>query len=88
MTFPCVGPVREWHLRAPFVAKLREAYPFVDVEAECRVARMWCEANRPKRKTARGMEAFLVRWMTDKQNRGGRYQGGQQAAAGPSYRKL
>ncbi len=37
-------------------------YPGVDVLAECRKAYAWIDAAQ-NRKTARGMSAFLVRWL-------------------------
>lgn len=74
MTFPVVGQKdapKEWHLREAKVAEYREAYPGVDVLAECRKALQWARDNQAKRKTARGMPAFLGRWLDRVQNRGG-----------------
>lgn len=72
MDFPIVGSQTQkvWSLVESFVAKLRSAHPDADVMAECRKALMWCEANKAKRKTARGMESFLVRWFLNAANRG------------------
>lgn len=70
MTFPCAGKVKAWSLTKAFLAELVAAYPDLPVEAECKRAKLWCEANRPKRKTSRGMKAFLATWMGNAQDRG------------------
>lgn len=62
MTFPTIGPAQEWATDA-HVARWREMFPTLDVDAECRRALAWVEANPTKRKTARGMPKFLVGWM-------------------------
>lgn len=74
LTFPVVGDPQnpEWPLTASKVAELREAFPGLDVGAESRKSLAWLNANPLKRKTARGMSAFLFRWMERAQNsRGG-----------------
>lgn len=71
MIFPTVGKgPKEWHLRQAAVDRWRTVYPDLDVVGECGKARIWCEANRAKRKTAAGMEAFLVNWLSRAQNSG------------------
>lgn len=79
LTFPTVGEARQWNLVAAHVEQLREAFPDIDIVAECRKARQWCLDNPPKRKTPKGMAKFLFTWMSTCQNRGG---GG--ARAGPT----
>ena len=59
-----------WALTQDFVDELQEAYPGVDVPAQCRKARLWCQTNKAKRKTAKGMPEFLRRWMESAQNSG------------------
>lgn len=77
MVFPCVGKgPTEWPLTADKVAEYGEAYPGVDVLRECRKALQWCRDNPTKRKTFRGMPAFLTRWLSNGQDRGGYRQGG------------
>lgn len=49
---------------------MAENYPGVDVLAECRAARGWCQSNPTRRKTARGMPKFLDSWMRRQQERG------------------
>jgi hypothetical protein len=71
MEFPVVGdPTKTaWPLTESHVAKFREAYPDADVIGECRKALLWCEANKSKRKTAKGMPAFLARWFSQSADR-------------------
>jgi hypothetical protein len=76
LIFPVVGGSRrDWTLTAAKLAEYQASYPGVDVLAECRAALQWCRDNARKRKTARGMPAFLARWLAKEQNR---------AAAGPA----
>ena len=72
MTFPTsgVGP-KEWTLTESDVTCWQQAYPGLDVLAECRKAMAWIHANTTKRKTARGMPAFLVRWLNKANDSGG-----------------
>lgn len=51
--------VREWSF----------AYPAVDVEAELARMRVWLAANPRKRKTKRGISAFVVSWLSRTQDR-------------------
>lgn len=53
-----------WPLTPELVTRWAVAYPGIDIVAECRRALIWCEANPSKRKTVRGMSAFLVRWLS------------------------
>lgn len=72
LTFPTVGTgPRSWDLTAPKLAEYREAYPGVDVLAECRKALQWCRDNPSRRKTAGGMPKFLAGWLGRAQDRGG-----------------
>ena len=49
-----------------------ETYPGVDVPRTLKEIRQWCLDNPSKRKTERGMHAFVGRWMAREQN-GGHY---------------
>ena len=72
LTFPVIGAgPKEWHLTASYVAELSGDYPGLDVLGECRSARAWCVANPAKRKTAKGLPAFLVNWLNRAVNSGG-----------------
>jgi hypothetical protein len=69
MEFPTVGKgSKTWGLTSAKLAEYQEAFPGVDVEAECRKARQWCIDNSTKRKTAKGMPAFLGRWLAKVQD--------------------
>jgi hypothetical protein len=68
---PCVGQgPSEYEVTELQVALWREAYPGIDVLGEVRKARAWLEANPTRRKTHRGMPAFLVSWLNRAQDRG------------------
>lgn len=62
------GP-SSWHLTRSQVDKWSIAFPGVDVLAEARMALAWLDAHPTRRKTARGMPAMLVRWLTQEQNK-------------------
>jgi hypothetical protein len=71
LTYTTIGSgPKEWQLTEPHLAELKSLYPGVDVLAECRKALAWLNANTSRRKTHRGMPAFLVRWL-NKSNDGG-----------------
>jgi len=62
MTFPVIGlGGKEWGLTGRQTDEWREAFPGIDVLAECRKARVWLVANGLK--TAGGMPRFLVSWL-------------------------
>lgn len=69
LTFSTVGPVQSWNLTQSFVDKLKECYPHHDILAVCRKAKLWIETNPAKRKTAKGMPAFLSKWLDREANR-------------------
>lgn len=51
--------IDDWH----------KAYPAVDVVQQLHQMRAWCIANPANRKTARGINAFVVRWLAKSQDR-------------------
>lgn len=67
--FPCDGPMKTWGLTSAKLAEYVETYTGIDVEAEIRKALQWCRDNPAKRKTARGMPAFLTNWLNSATNR-------------------
>lgn len=71
MEFPCSGTPKTWVLRQSKVDEWRESFPAVDIVSEVRKAKQWCLDNPTRRKTARGMPAFLGRWISREQDRGG-----------------
>ena len=48
------------------------AYPAVNIVQKLREMRAWCLANPANRKTRRGVEAFIVRWLSKEQDKGGK----------------
>lgn len=48
------------------------SYPAVDVAQELREMRSWSQANPSNRKTIKGVNAFIVRWLGREQDRGGK----------------
>jgi hypothetical protein len=73
LTFPVSGRngKKTWELQLEFVKELEEAFPAVDVLAECRKALMWIKTSPAKKKTHRGMGRFITSWMSRCQDRGG-----------------
>jgi hypothetical protein len=70
MEFPTQGKPSTWTLRQADIDEWSQAYPHVDVKAECAKALVWIRANKPK--TAGGMGRFLVNWLGRTVDRGGR----------------
>lgn len=52
------------------VDEWKKLYPAVDVLQELRKMTAWCEANPTKRKTKRGIKAFIVNWLSREQDKG------------------
>ncbi len=51
------------------LGEYRRLFPAVDLPRELLLARRWCLDNPTKRKTARGVRAFLTRWLERAQDR-------------------
>lgn len=60
------GQVSEWE----------KLYPAVDVMQQLRSMRGWLLSNPAKRKTSRGIQAFITRWLSKEQDKGGRPRSG------------
>lgn len=60
-------------------------YPAVDVIQQLRNMRGWLDANPAKRKTKRGINAFIVRWLAKEQDKGGTKPAQYSRAAKPGY---
>ena len=60
-------------------------YPAVDVIQQLRNMRGWLDANPAKRKTKRGINAFIVRWLAKEQDKGGTQLAQYSRAAKPGY---
>ena len=67
LVLPCTGS-RSWTVTRGYLDGVRDAYPGVDLLAECRKAKVWLEANPTRMKTFRGMKAFLANWFTKAQD--------------------
>lgn len=54
---------KSWALTADHLADLQRDFEHTDVLTECKRASAWVKANPNRRKTAKGMAAFLVNWL-------------------------
>jgi len=71
LVFPTSGKnARDWTLTQAKLDEYAESYPAVDVLAECRKALQWVRDNPTRRKTYRGMGAYLNRWLAKVQDNG------------------
>lgn len=70
LEFTCQKHGQTWPLSPQKLAEWEESYPAVDVLGELRKARQWLVDNPTKRKTPRGMTAFLGRWLARAVDRG------------------
>lgn len=64
LDFPCNGKPNTWPLTQSWIAQHQPLFPGLDVLKACRDAYAWAINNPTKRKTFRGMGAFLSRWLT------------------------
>nr|DAW49058.1 MAG TPA: replisome organizer [Caudoviricetes sp.] len=60
-------------------------YPAVDVIQQLRNMKGWLSANPTRRKTKRGINAFIVRWLSDEQNKSRSQPAQYGRAAKPGY---
>lgn len=82
MRFQVSGKPPEWHLTQSKLDEWQSLYgKQLDVIHECRKARQWMIDNPSRRKTARGMSAFLNRWLDRAANN---TRGGTMAPSGNS----
>jgi hypothetical protein len=79
LIFPCHGKTSTWALTQSQLDEWALLFPALDLLDQCRHAKAWVDANPSKRKTVRGMAAFLVGWFTRSQDRG---QSGQRTLYG------
>lgn len=70
-------------------ARWCELYPAVNVMQELRKMVGWCDSNPMKRKTRRGVRAFITSWLAKEQDKGGGYrnQGAGSNNANPFMRE-
>lgn len=62
----------EYGIKQDDIDHWKELYPSVDVEQEIRNMIGWLEGNKSRRKTRRGITAFITSWLSKEQDRGGR----------------
>lgn len=55
------------------IEKWKEAYPAVDIEQELKKMGSWLDANSQRRKTRRGIDRFIISWLSREQDNGGTY---------------
>jgi hypothetical protein len=60
----------EHEVFASQVAEWSAAFPGVDIPVALAQMRTWCIANPSRKKTRRGVEAFIVGWLSKDQNKG------------------
>lgn len=58
------------HISQPQIDHWKELYPAVDVLQELRKMQGWLESNPKKRKTNRGISAFITAWLSKAQDKG------------------
>ena len=71
LEYPCKGKPSAWSLHESKIREWVEAFPGLDVRAECRKARQWVIDVPTRQKTARGMTRFLNGWLGRSNDRGG-----------------
>lgn len=59
----------EWRPTREQYEEYKRLFPAVDIDAEFRLMRAWCQANRTKRKTKSGVMRFVQAWLSRTQNR-------------------
>lgn len=70
----------EHGVTAAEVDEWSRTYPAVSVLQQLREMRAWCLANPANRKTPRGINAFIVKWLSKEQDRAPRVAGGANGA--------
>ncbi len=61
----------DYRVDQPMVDDWQNSFPAVDVLASLLRMRAWCNANPANKKTERGVNAFIVRWLGKEQDKGG-----------------
>ena len=63
------------HVTDVDVGRYVELYPGIDVHQQLRNMLGWLESKPSRRKTSRGIKAFITSWLSRAQDRGGNYGG-------------
>ena len=58
----------EYPITEEFYQEMQKLYPAVDVMQEFREMRAWSIANPDRKKTKRGVKAFINRWLSSEQD--------------------
>lgn len=66
----------EYPVTQDFIDQMQECYPAVDIMQELRTMKAWCISNPKKRKTERGIKAFINNWLAKEQDKGGKKNSG------------
>lgn len=70
MKMPLIGG-KTYSIYESDVKKWTELYPAVDIMQDLRSMFGWLDSNPSRRKTERGMKAFITSWLSRTQNKGG-----------------
>ena len=60
--FTTRGRPKNWTLTNAFLTKAKGIYPNIDLITQIQLAKVWTESEDHHRKTAKGMETFLLNW--------------------------
>ena len=63
----------EYGFSKEYIDEMQSLYPAVDVMSEMTKMKAWCINNPQKRKTRRGVKAFVGNWLSREQDKGGVY---------------
>jgi predicted phage replisome organizer len=72
ITLPLAAKGKEYSITQKDIDLWQEDYPGIDVYTEIRKMHAWLDANPSKRKTQKGIRRFIVSWLNNAQDRGGR----------------
>lgn len=68
----------EYPITQEYIDKMQTLFPAVNVLQQFRSMSAWCINNPSRRKTKRGVTAFVNRWLSNEQDRAGRSRGQRQ----------
>ena len=63
----------EYDVPLPKIEQWQQTYPAVDIRQELRKMIAWLEANPTRKKNRRGVERFIIAWLTRSQDNSGSY---------------
>lgn len=75
----------EFSVTQGMVDEWEQTFPAVDVPAALRRMRTWCIANPAQKKTARGVQSFIVRWLGREQDSGKSSKPGSSEGVGVAF---